>query len=169
MESCIVLNADYTYINTVSWKKAIKLVINGKAEALKYSNKVLTNFENTIIMKVPSVMKLLKLVRTIYKTKVPFSKKNVLIRDGFKCLYCGSKSHRLTIDHVVPVSRGGKSNFENCVAACRKCNNKKGSRTASEARMYLQKQPYAPTISEFIMIKIKSMGIYQTLKDLGVY
>lgn len=169
MESCIVLNADYTYINTVSWKKAIKLVINGKAEALKYSDKVITNFENTVIMKIPIVMKLLKLIRTIYKTKVPFSKKNILVRDGFKCAYCGSKSRGLTIDHIVPVSRGGKSNFENCVAACKECNSKKGNQTASEAHMYLKKQPNSPTISEFILIKIKHLGIYEVLKDLGVY
>lgn len=169
MENCIVLNADYTYINTVNWKKAIKLIINGKAEALKYSEKVLTNFEKTIVMKIPIVMKLLKLVRTIYKTKVPFSKKNVLIRDGFRCAYCGSKSRRLTIDHVTPVSRGGKSTFENCVASCKQCNSKKGNKTASEAHMYLKKRPSAPTISEFILIKIKNMGIYETLKDLGIY
>jgi len=169
MESCIILNANYEYINTVSWQKAIKLIVKGKTEVLRYTNKTITNFEKTVIMKIPLVMKLIKLIRTIYKTKVPFSKKNVLIRDGFRCAYCGAKKNRLTIDHIIPTSRGGKSTFENCVAACKECNSKKGRKTASEAGMFLKKQPVSPTISEFIMIKVKSIGIYEVLKDLGVY
>ena len=64
-------------------------------------------------MKIPAVMRLIKIIRTIYRTKVPFSKKNVMIRDGFICQYCG-KLKELTIDHVTPVSRGGKSIFEKC-------------------------------------------------------
>lgn len=91
-----------------------------------------------------------------------------MVRDRYLCVYC--KSNRdLTIDHVIPASRGGKNSFENCVTACRTCNNKKGNRTPREAKMFLKKQPYAPTISEFFRIKMDQLGMHKLLKELGVY
>jgi len=121
-----------------------------------------------VVMKMPLVIRLIKVIRTIYRSHVPFSKRNVMVRDRFKCVYCGS-SEILTIDHVIPTSRGGKSNFDNCVTACKPCNNKKDRRTPNEAKMFLRKQPYAPTISEFFRIKMKQMGMDKYLKELGVY
>jgi len=169
MTHVIVLNSDYTYLNTVSWQRAICLMFKGKAEVLRYTEKVVRNFDKTVIMKIPAVLKLMKLVRSIYKSKVPFSKRNVMVRDGFVCAYCGTKDKRLTIDHVIPISKGGKTSFENCVAACKNCNSTKNDRIPSEAGMYLKRQPYAPTISEFIRLKIKELGIDDILRDLGVY
>ena len=168
MERCVILNGDYTFLNIVSWKRAICLMIKQKAEVLKYSDKVLVNCEGKVITKIPIVMKLIKIIRMIYKNRVPFSKKNVLIRDKFRCGYCGSRQ-QLTVDHVIPASQGGKTTFENCITACRSCNNKKGRRTPSEAKMYLSHQPYAPTISEFIALKMKQLGVDHILKELGVY
>ena len=167
MERVIILNGDYTYLNSVTWKRAIRLVIKGKTEVLKYGDKILKRVDGSI-MRVPSVMKLMKVIRLIYKHKVPYSKKNIHIRDNNKCVYCGSKND-LTIDHVIPISKGGKTSFENCVAACKDCNNKKGSRTPHEANMYLKKQPYAPTISEFFRIRMKQLGIDDYLKEMGVF
>ena len=168
MTSCIVLNADYTFLNTINWKRAICLVIKGKVEVLKYTDKMITNAEKTIEMKIPAVIKLIKIIRSLYRNRVPFSKRNVMVRDGFACVYCGDEN-ALTIDHVLPVSRGGKSQFENCVAACKECNSIKGDRTPSEAKMYLKKQPHAPTISEFINMRMEKLGIMDLLRDLGVY
>jgi len=168
MTSCVVLNADYTFLNTVNWKRAVCLVIKGKVEVLKYTDRVITNAEKTIAMKIPAVIKLIKIIRSLYRSKVPFSKRNVMVRDGFACAYCGSDD-TLTIDHVLPVSRGGKSQFENCVAACKECNSNKGNRTPSEAKMYLKKQPHAPTISEFINMRMEKLGIMDLLRELGVY
>ena len=76
--SCIVLNADYTFLNMVSWKRAICLVVKGKAEAVSYSERVVKNSEETCVMKVPAVLKLIKLIRHLYRNKVPFSKKMYL-------------------------------------------------------------------------------------------
>ena len=104
----------------------------------------------------------------IYRNKVPYSKRNIMVRDDHKCVYCGTEKE-LTIDHVIPISQGGKTSFENCVAACKTCNSKKGSRTPSEAKMYLRVQPYAPTISEFFRKKMKQLGLDIYLKELGVY
>ena len=154
MERCIVLNGDYTFLNTVNWKRAICLIIKEKATALKESRQAVRNGEGDELFKVPLVIKLIKVVRLIYKNKVPFSKRNIMVRDGYKCMYCGT-SRSLTIDHVIPISRKGKNNFDNCTTACQPCNNKKGNRTPSEAKMFLIKQPYAPTISEFIRMKMK--------------
>ena len=168
MNRCIVLNADYTFLNTVGWKRAICLVMKGKTEVLKYDETRSIKCVDGSVMQVPLVVKLIKIIRMIYKNKVPFTKKNVLIRDNYTCQYCGSK-HELTVDHMVPSSRGGPNSFENCIAACRECNNKKGRRTPFEASMYVRRAPYAPTISEFFRIKMKLVGMDIFLKELGVY
>lgn len=164
MERCIVLNGDYTFLNTVSWRRAVTLVLNGKTEVIKYADKVI-KLANGTFFKVPVLIKLLKVIRTIYRNKVPFSKRNVMIRDNFKCAFCGS-CNELTIDHVIPSSRGGKTEFDNCVTCCIKCNAKKGDRTPTECKMYLQKRPYSPTISEFFRIKLKQLGLEQFINDI---
>lgn len=163
MERCILLNADYTFLNIVSWKRALKMVFKEKVEVLKYSENTIRCGETEI--PIPTVMKLIKIIRTIYRNRVPFTKKNIMVRDKYECAYCGSR-RELTIDHIIPSSRGGKTNFENCITACRKCNNTKGSRTPNEAGMYMKRRAYQPTISEFLMIKMKQLGIDKVLNDL---
>ena len=167
MTQCVLLNADYTFLNVVHWKRAMCLVAKGKVQVLKSSERIIRTAEG-IIMKVPAVMKLIKLIRALYRTRVPFSKKNVLVRDGFKCAYCGTEKEKLTIDHIVPKSRGGKTTFENCVSSCKQCNNKKGGRTLREVNMYLKVKAYQPTISEFLKMKIKKLGINDVLVDFGI-
>lgn len=169
MESVILLNSDYSFLNVISWKRAVRLVVKGKVEVIKATDKIISNAEKTFQMLIPKVLRLVKLVRSIYKTRVPFSKRNILVRDEFTCLYCGRKDQRLTIDHIIPKSRGGKTTFENCVASCKPCNNKKNNRTPREAGMFLKRQPTQPTIMEFFLIKMKKLGVYKTLKDLGLY
>jgi 5-methylcytosine-specific restriction endonuclease McrA len=163
-----VLNTDYTFLNTVHWKRAVCLVVKGKVEVLQYAKEIISNAEKTVEIKLPLVIKLLKAIRSLYKNRVPFSKKNVMIRDDYTCVYCGSKE-RTTIDHVIPVSRGGKSTFENCVSACMSCNSKKGSNTPSEAKMFLKRQPYAPTISEFLRQRMTKLGVLDMLKELELF
>ena len=170
MERCVVLNGDYSYLNVVSWKRAVCLMIKGKAEVLKWSDQEVRNCEGKVITKIPLVLRLIKIIRMIYKNKVPYSKRNIFVRDNFTCVYCGTKAKvKLTIDHVIPKSRGGKSDFDNCVASCRPCNLKKGHKTPNEARMYMKGRPYTPTIYEFIRLKMKHYKIDEFLKELGVY
>lgn len=168
MDRCVILNTDYTFLNTVSWKRAVRLFQNGKTEVLKYSSRVIKSAGGSEFI-VPSVMRLIKIVRMIYRNKVPFSKRNMLTRDYFKCVYCGTSKKRLTIDHVIPTSKGGKTNFENCVTACIECNNKKKNRTPSEANMFLPRRPTHPTISEFLRIKMKLLGLDKFLEEVGIY
>ena len=113
-------------------------------------------------------MRLIKLIRTIYRNRVTFTKRNILIRDQFKCAYCGTQREKLSIDHIIPKSRGGKMTFENCVAACRPCNLKKGGRTPSEAGMFLKVRPYQPTISEFLRLKFETLGLHDVLQEMGI-
>ncbi len=163
--TCIILNADYGFLNVISTKKAMCLVAKGKTEVLKYGKEIYRTAMG-MVMKVPAVMRLVKLVRTIYKARVPFSKKNIMVRDGFVCTYCGRKGKRLTIDHIVPKSKGGKSTFENCVASCRPCNAKKGDRSCRDAKMFPKTKAEQPTVMQFLGLKMKSLGIDAVLNDL---
>jgi 5-methylcytosine-specific restriction endonuclease McrA len=144
------------------------MISKGKVQVLKHSERLIRTAEG-IAIKVPAVMRLIKLIRTLYINRVPFSKKNVLIRDGFKCAYCGENHRKLTIDHIIPKSRNGKTTFENCVSSCLPCNNNKGGKTPSEAQMYLKVKAYQPTIAEFLQLKVKKLGINEVLRDFGIY
>ena len=165
--SCVVLNGDFTYLCTVSWKRAIKLVLNEKVKVLKYSDKVVNYARRAF--KIPAVVALIRIVRMVYKNKVPFSKKNVLVRDQHRCIYCDNHSRNLTIDHVIPRSKGGRTEFDNCVACCKACNVKKGARTPREAGMFIKRPPFQPTIAEFMRLRLKNSGIYEYLVELGIY
>jgi 5-methylcytosine-specific restriction endonuclease McrA len=168
MTQCVLLNADFTFLNMVNWRRAMCLIAKGKVQILKESEKTIRGSEG-LLVKIPAVMRLIKLIRTLYKNRIPFSKKNVLVRDGFKCAYCGSEKGKLTIDHIIPRSRGGRTCFENCVASCKACNNKKGSSFPSEVNMFLKLRPYQPTITEFLLMKVKNLGVYEILRDFGIY
>jgi len=165
MTQCVVLNADYSFLTVVDWKRALCLLVKEKVKVLRYSERTVKTGEGMTI-KIPLVIKLIKFIRTVYRTRVPFSKKNVLIRDGFKCAYCRAHCGRLTIDHIVPKSRGGRTEFENCVAACKACNHKKGNQTPSEVKMYPQVKAYQPTISEFLRRRVQLLGIDELIKDM---
>ena len=164
-DGVILLNADYSYLHVVSWEKAVTLITKGKVQVLKLGKRVVRNYERTKEIVVPLIMRLISMIRTLYRSKVPYSKRNVFIRDDFTCCYCHCKPGKLTIEHVVPKDQGGKSNWENTVAACQPCNNKKENRTPSQARMYLKRQPHAPTINEFLQVRMKRLGIGDILDE----
>ncbi|MCK5020522.1 MAG: HNH endonuclease [Candidatus Peribacteraceae bacterium] len=152
----LVLDPNFQEHNVVDWKKAIKYLVKGTAEVIEYYDKVIRNTERTFITKIPKVMRLLKLEARVYRTHIPFSKPAVLIRDGYKCIYCGTNKKRLTIDHILPKSRGGDHrSFENTVACCEDCNCTKGDRTPEEAGMKLLKRVYTPTVYEYLIKKMK--------------
>lgn len=167
MSQCVLLNADYTFLNLVHWKRAMCLMAKGKVEVIKDSKRVIHNSSGRTF-RVPTVMRLIKLIRTIYRARVAFTKRNVLVRDGFQCAYCGKRGDRLSIDHIIPKSRGGPTDFDNCVAACHSCNLSKGGRTPREAGMFLAKRPFQPTISEFLRLKFKYLGLHHVLAELGL-
>jgi len=165
MNSVIVLNADFTYLHTVSWKRGIRLVLKGKVEVLKYGTYVATSFQN--LHRIPLVVRLINFVRRVYKNKVPLNKRNILARDEHTCQYCGASCrNNPTLDHILPKSRGGSFSWQNTVASCKRCNQKKGNRTPREANMALNRQPFQPTINEFTQMKVHGLGLEKLLADL---
>lgn len=163
----LLLNIDYTFNNFIDARKAVRLVVKGKAEVLKYSDRVIKSYNQ--LVRIPLVLKLIKAIRGLYKKGISLSRKAIIIRDEYKCQYCGNslgKDNKPTIDHIIPKSRGGKHSFENCVACCSKCNGIKNNRTPREANMFLIKQPIHPTIMEFIQKKLKVLGIDSLVNDL---
>lgn len=166
MARCIVLNADMTILGTTDAKRAIRLVVTGKAESLVDTDKRIHP-----TMNVPAVIRLVKAIRSLWRKQVPWSKANVHVRDRYICQYCGIRVTRseATIDHVIPQAQGGKNGWENTVTSCFPCNNDKSDRTPSEANMALRRRPVTPTIMEFLYKKIKSEGLEEVLHELGVY
>jgi 5-methylcytosine-specific restriction endonuclease McrA len=164
--SCVLLNGDYSFLGLVDWKKAMGLMFTEKVRVLKFSDRVIQGVSRSF--RAPAVAVLVKVVRSVYRGRVPFSRRNVLARDRFACAYCGSRAKPITMDHVIPRSRGGKNDFDNCVACCRTCNHKKGARLPREAGMALRHRPWQPTIAEFIRIRLRHSGVYALLVELGL-
>lgn len=136
----LVLNASYEPINICAARRAIVLVLKGVATAEEQSHLTVRSAIKSVTL--PSVIRLLGYRRIPHQTR-SLSRKNILMRDRFTCQYCMRTlpSGELTLDHVVPRSRSGESAWENLVACCHDCNNRKGSRTPEEAGMQLVRQP----------------------------
>ncbi|MCS7088737.1 MAG: HNH endonuclease [Thermoflexales bacterium] len=144
MRRVLVLNATYEPLSVVSVPRALHLVMARRAEVLETSDVVLRSAQHVI--PVPLVIRLLHYVRVPHNLPLPLSRKALLLRDNYTCQYCGAQPSRdqLTIDHVVPRSRGGRTEWENVVIACATCNRRKGNRTPEEAGMKLLRKPYRP-------------------------
>jgi len=144
----LVLNNNYEPLSICNVKKALILLYLGKAELIAACDgKFLHSVSTTIPY--PSIVRLATYVNVPHKTIV-LSRKNVLRRDGHRCQYCGRTDVTLTVDHIIPRSRGGKETWDNLVAACVNCNNKKGDRTPAEANMKLLRKPIRPNHVMFI-------------------
>ncbi|NCO34540.1 MAG: HNH endonuclease [Armatimonadetes bacterium] len=144
----LVLNQNYEPLNITSVRRAIVLLCMGKAEAVKDD----TGYVHTVddSFRVPTVVRLAHFVkRPVPELKL--SRKSILARDEYTCQYCGDGGpHNLTLDHVVPRVRGGKTEWENLVCCCLKCNNKKGNRTPQEVSMSLRHPPRKPKYVPYI-------------------
>jgi 5-methylcytosine-specific restriction endonuclease McrA len=136
----LVLNASYEPINICAARRALVLVLKGVAAAEEESTHAVHSTRR--MMRLPSVIRLLEYRRIPHQTRA-LSRKNILMRDRYTCQYCLRilPSAELTLDHVIPRSRSGESAWENLVACCHPCNNRKGSRTPDEAGMKLTRQP----------------------------
>lgn len=148
MSKVLVLNASYEPLNITSWRRAVVLLLKGKAEQLEHNGHYLfADFP------LPSVIRLRQYVRVPYK-EIPLTRRNILERDHHSCQYCSYKGEQLTLDHVIPRSRGGGDSWENLVTACVRCNVKKGNRTPKEANLLLRSQPRKPYSSlHFELVK----------------
>lgn len=136
----LVLNASYEPINVCAARRAIVLVLKGLAMTEEVNGHFMHSAR--MAMRVPSVIRLLEYRRIPHQTRA-LSRKNILLRDRNTCQYCAEvlPSTELTLDHVVPRSRGGSSTWENLVACCHDCNHRKGNRLPAEAGMKLMREP----------------------------
>lgn len=162
---CIVLNSDYSFLNIVSIERAFLYITKEKVIVEKYTEKFISTAEETF--KIPKVVRFVKLIKQVFSKKIPWSRQNVIVRDQNTCQYCGQKPKKLTIDHVIPKSRGGKNTFQNTVAACFQCNNIKADRTPQEAGMAILSTPEAPTVSLFIRMNKWAYSNDMVMKELG--
>lgn len=141
MGNVLVLNASYEPLSVVSVRRAIVLLLKEKAELVEAAEAYLRAEQQAF--RVPLVIRLVCYVRIPMHLSLPLSRRTVISRDHYTCQYCGCQFGRsdLTLDHVVPRSRGGATAWENVVAACRGCNQRKGNRTPDEAGYALLSVP----------------------------
>jgi 5-methylcytosine-specific restriction endonuclease McrA len=143
----LLLNKDYQPLSVCSVKRSIKLLFLDKAEML-HDYPQLSIHTVSRDYRYPSVIRLRRFIHLPYR-KIVLSRHNLMKRDGNRCLYCGSTKN-LTIDHVLPRSRGGRDTWENLVTSCNHCNVSKGDRTPEEANMKLAQKPFRPVHITFI-------------------
>jgi 5-methylcytosine-specific restriction endonuclease McrA len=138
----LVLNATYEPINVTSVRRALVLIFKGTARVEERTDRFVHSSRMSV--PVPSVIRLVEYIQIPYERK-ELSRRNVLLRDGFMCQYCGRKlnSSDLTIDHVIPRARGGRTSWDNVVTCCRRCNARKGGHLPEEVGMKLLKHPRA--------------------------
>ncbi|MHB8411143.1 MAG: HNH endonuclease [Candidatus Acidiferrales bacterium] len=136
----LVLNATFEPINVTAVRRALVLMLKGVAQAEETQTAQVHSTSKSV--SVPSVIRLLS-YRHIPQQSRALSRKNILLRDRNTCQFCGQtlSSSDLTLDHVMPRSRGGRSSWENLVASCYECNNRKGDRTPEEAGLTLARRP----------------------------
>jgi len=144
----LVLNQNYEPLSVCSVRRAAVMVLLERAEIIETLDSQRLHSINRS-MPVPSVVRLATYIRVPAK-QVLLSRKNIIKRDGGRCQYCGKKSPDMTVDHVLPKNIGGADTWENLVAACQECNNKKGQRTPEQAQMVLARKPRRPNHITFI-------------------
>jgi 5-methylcytosine-specific restriction endonuclease McrA len=156
MGKVLVLNASYEPLNITSWRRAVVLLIKGKAEQVEHNGRFVY-----LGLPLPTVIRLRYYVRVPYK-EIPLTRRNILHRDSHSCQYCGYTGDDLTLDHVIPRSRGGGDTWENIVTACVRCNVNKGNRTPKEANLMLRNPPRKPYSSlHFEVAKQLKSGSHQ--------
>ena len=138
----LLLNATFEPLTALPLRRAVVLVVCGKAEVLHGDAAGLVLHSSSMTVQVPSVIKLSNYVRVPYRARVPLTRAGLMFRDRYRCAYCGGRAD--TIDHVVPRSRGGAHSWQNCVASCAKCNHRKADRLLSELGWRLRTVPSAP-------------------------
>ena len=146
MSEVIVLNVDYTFLNVVSVKRAMKYITSGKVIIESATNKFMN--AGSEFLAVPAVVRFTRFIRYAFSKKIRWSRTRVLIRDNYTCAYCGGYAD--TVDHIVPKTKGGKSTWENTVAACKKCNNIKGHKLLNQIGFIPRTKPYHPVVGDYL-------------------
>lgn len=159
----LLLNASFEPLKVVSAKRAVVLVLSGKAEVVEPGEARYRHERGEVV--VPAVLRLVKFVRVPYQTTLPLTRRAVLARDGGLCAYCSGAAD--TIDHVQPRAHGGQHRWENVVAACRACNNRKGDRTLAQVGWALNFTPHAPKATLYVVFRHEQHEAWRPYLALG--
>ena len=160
MDNISVLKLDSAFkpIELISWEEAFLLTWLKKAYAVEYSDKWVHSAQKTF--QIPSVIVLFRYIDEKFFT-LPCTRKNVLLRDENRCQYCANRFREkdLTIDHVIPKSKGGSSRWTNVVAACKPCNQKKRDFLVENAPVSLIRLPKKPSYRSIIRKRVGGANI----------
>jgi 5-methylcytosine-specific restriction endonuclease McrA len=154
----LVLNATFEPINVCTVRRAAVLVLKERAEIVERSRWAL-HAENLTLPR-PVVIRLVtyvKIPRDAHKRKI--TRRAVFARDSWTCQYCGHERGPLTVDHVVPRSKGGSSTWENIVTCCASCNRRKGNREPKQANMRLRRRPHPPSATIFVHVATPTIPV----------
>lgn len=146
----LVLNASMEPLCVVPARRAIVLVLSDKADVIKTNGHRYRS--ESLDIQAPSVVRLRRFVHVPYRRRAALSRRGVFIRDNYACQYCNRPAEN--VDHVTPRSRGGQHEWENVVAACRRCNSKKRDLTLAESGMSLRRAPFAPRAAFWLVVAV---------------
>lgn len=162
MEKTLLLDASFYPIQMIDWKKALTLFFTDRAEVVEHHKDIEIKSTHESF-KLPKVMRLFYKVGNVNIVK--FNRLNVFYRDNFQCQYCGGHFRKkdLTLDHVIPKSKGGETSWENIVSACAPCNSKKADKLLKNSNFKLLKKPVEPRWMSLFLIKLghKDKGIWK--------
>lgn len=149
----LLLDSTFFPVRIVSWQKAMILLLTGRAEVVtEYDDKLIRSTSKSFSL--PKILRLYNKHRT--RRQVKFNRQNIYLRDNYTCQYCYKKFKflELTFDHVHPVSKGGRTDWENIVTCCKGCNTKKGAKLLKETGLKLLNQPKVPNWSASMCLRI---------------
>jgi 5-methylcytosine-specific restriction endonuclease McrA len=155
--SCLALNASFEPLTIVPARRAVRLVLDGKAEILEHDDARQFRSESRIVP-CPSVIRLVRYVHVPYRFRRQVTNTFLFARDDYTCQYCGRRKNELrgrqflTRDHIVPVSRGGENQWDNVVTSCSTCNHRKGDRLPSEVGLRLLSEPAEPNYVHLVWV-----------------
>lgn len=153
MERVLLLNSSYEPISVIGAERAIRLLFLGKVTVVEETN--VTWHSISVAIRVPSIVRMVNYVKNLTgkRSVVKLTRKNIMLRDKYTCQYCGKKHapSKLNIDHVIPRGQGGKSEWENLVTSCIKCNSRKDCQTPQQAGMTLNHMPKKPDFFVFTL------------------
>ena len=158
-KSVLVLNATFEPLSLVSVRRAVVLLLHEKAELVEATERMLSSA--TRAFPEPLVIRLTRYVRLPHRS-VPATRAGVMLRDAYTCQYCGMTPGRyeLTVDHVVPRSKGGGHSWENLTTACKACNYKKGNQLLEDAQMKLIRKPFEPSYVALVLLSNPTAASY---------